>query len=152
LLFYQNSSKRTFKQKSFEGIFEVLCRVLPSSWPSSSKSLEEILELYSNDSKFPGPPKPRIENLLYPFDEYCLSKIGKKAATARRINEWMSSTQEWQTSMLHHLFSCAIPIREHEIADVTKKPEFTPFYWKFSLFVFVSEKNIAFLISLLFVE
>jgi hypothetical protein len=43
-------------------------------------------------------------------------------------------------------------IREHEIADVTKKPEFTPFYWKFSLFVFVSEKNIAFLFSLLFVE
>jgi hypothetical protein len=39
-----------------------------------------------------------------------------------------------------------------EIADVTKKPEFTPFYWKFSLFVFVSEKNIAFLFSLLFVE
>jgi hypothetical protein len=24
--------------------------------------------------KFPGSPKPRIENLLYPFDEYCLSK------------------------------------------------------------------------------
>jgi hypothetical protein len=43
-------------------------------------------------------------------------------------------------------------IREHEIADVTKKPEFTPFYQKFSLFVFVSEKNIAFLFSLLFVE
>jgi hypothetical protein len=42
--------------------------------------------------------------------------------------------------------------REHKIADVTKKPEFTPFYWKFSLFVFVSEKNIAFLFSLLFVE
>ncbi len=38
-------------------------------------------------------------------------------------------------------------IREHEIADVTKKPEFTPFYQKFSLFVFVSEKN-----TLLFVE
>jgi hypothetical protein len=32
------------------------------------------------------------------------------------------------------------------------KPEFTPFYRKFSLFVFVSEKNIAFLFSLLFVE
>jgi hypothetical protein len=43
-------------------------------------------------------------------------------------------------------------IREHEIADVTKKQEFTPFYQKFSLFVFVSEKNIAFLFSLLFVE
>jgi hypothetical protein len=50
---------------------------------------------------------------------------------------------------LKSLASC---IREHEIADVTKKPEFTPFYWKFSLFVFVSEKNIAFLFSLLFVE
>jgi hypothetical protein len=43
-------------------------------------------------------------------------------------------------------------IREHEIADITKKPEFTPFYRKFSLFVFISEKNIAFLFSLLFVE
>jgi hypothetical protein len=33
-----------------------------------------------------------------------------------------------------------------------KKPEFTQFYRKFSLFVFDSEKNIAFLVSVLFVE
>jgi hypothetical protein len=50
------------------------------------------------------------------------------------------------------MLATSIPIREHEIADVTKKPEFKPFYWKFSLFVFVSEKNIAFLFSQLFVE